>query len=43
MEQVNECTIEYGLKVNEKNSNVVCIMVKLGGEDGRWQIGIYMK
>ena len=25
MEQVSECAIEYGLKVNEKKSKVVCI------------------
>ena len=25
MEKVNECVVEYGLKVNEKKSKVVCI------------------
>ena len=25
MEKVNECVVEYGFKVNEKKSNVVCI------------------
>ena len=31
MEKVNECVVEYGLKVNEKKSKVVCI----NGEVGR--------
>ena len=31
MEKVNECVVEYGLKVNEKKSTVVCI----NGEVGR--------
>ena len=31
MEKVNECAVEYGLKVNEKKSKVVC----LNGEVGR--------
>ena len=26
MEKVNECVVEYGLKVNEKKSKVVCKM-----------------
>ena len=25
MEKVNECVVEYGLKVNKKESKVVCI------------------
>ena len=25
MEKVNECVVEYGLKVNKKKSKVVCI------------------
>ena len=37
MEKVNECVVEYGLKVNEKKSQVVCI----NGEVGRrgWMMG----
>ena len=37
MEQVNACVIEYGLKVNEKKSKVVCI----NGEvlRRRWMMG----
>ena len=37
MEKVNECVVEYGLKVNEKQSKVVCI----NGEVGRcrWMMG----
>ena len=37
MEKVNECVVEYGLKVNEKKSKVVCI----NGEVGRrsWMMG----
>ena len=31
MEKVNECVVEYGLKVNKKKSKVVCI----NGEVGR--------
>ena len=31
MEKVNACVVEYGLKVNEKKSKVVCI----NGEGGR--------
>ena len=30
MEQVKECVIEYGLKVNEKKSKVVCINREVG-------------
>ena len=30
MEQVNACAIEYGLEVNEKKSNVVCINGDVG-------------
>ena len=36
MEKVNECVIEYGLKVNEKKSKVVCINGEVGNVDGRW-------
>ena len=37
IEKVNECVVEYGLKVNEKKSKVVCI----NGEVGRcrWMVG----
>ena len=37
MEKVNECVVEYGLKVNEKKSKVVCI----NGEvlRHRWMMG----
>ena len=37
MEKLNECVVEYGLKINEKKSKVVC----LNGEVGRrrWMIG----
>ena len=35
MEKVNECVVEYGLKVNEKKSMVVCI----NGKVGRWMMG----
>ena len=37
MEKVNECVVEYGLKVNEKKSKLVCI----NGEVGRrwWMMG----
>ena len=37
MEKVNEWVVEYGLKVNEKKSKVVCI----NGEVGRriWMMG----
>ena len=37
MEKVNECVVEYGLKVNEKKSNVVCINGKVGRR--RWMMG----
>ena len=30
MEKVHACVIEYGLKVNEKKSKVVCIHGKVG-------------
>ena len=30
MEKVNECVVEYGLKVNEKKSKVVCIYGEVG-------------
>ena len=30
MEKVNECVVEYGLKVNKKKSNVVCINCEVG-------------
>ena len=29
MKKVNECVVEYGLKVNEKKSKVVCIRAGL--------------
>ena len=34
MEKVNAYVVEYGLKVNEKKSNVVCINGKVGRR--RW-------
>ena len=37
MEKVNECIVEYGLKVNEKKSKVVYINGKVGRR--RWMIG----
>ena len=39
MEKVNQCVVEYGLKVNEKKSKAVCI----NGEVGRcrWIMGDY--
>ena len=37
MEKVNECVVEYGLKVNEKKSKVVCINGKVGRR--RWMMG----
>ena len=37
MEYLNECAIEYGLKVNEKKSKVVCINCELGRR--RWKMG----
>ena len=35
VEQVNECVIGYDLKVNEKNSNAVCMYGKLEGVNGK--------
>ena len=37
MEKVNECVVEYGLKVNEKKSKVVCINGEVGRS--RWMMG----
>ena len=37
MKKVNECVVEYGLKVNEIKSNVVCINGKVGR--CRWMMG----
>ena len=37
MEKVNECVVEYGLKVNEKRSKVVCINGEVGRR--RWMMG----
>ena len=37
MEKVNECVVEYGLKVNEKMSKVVCINGKIGRR--KWMMG----
>ena len=37
MEKVNECVVEYVLKVNEKQSKVVCINDEAGRR--RWMIG----
>ena len=37
MEKVNECVVEYGLKVNEKKSKVVCINGEVGRH--RWMMG----
>ena len=37
MEKINECVVEYGLKVNEKTSKVVCINGEVGRR--RWMIG----
>ena len=36
MEQVNECAIKYGLKVNENKSKVVCINGEVGRR--RWKM-----
>ena len=36
MEKVNECVVEYGLKVNEKKSKVVCINGEVGRR--RWMM-----
>ena len=35
--KVNECVVEYGLKVNEKKSKVVCINGEVGRR--RWMMG----
>ena len=40
MEQVNECAIGHGLKVNEKKSKVVCINGNVGGVGRRLKIVI---
>ena len=37
MEKVNKCVVEYGLKVNEKKSEVVCINSEV--ERRRWMMG----
>ena len=37
MEKVNECVVEYDLKVNVKKSNVVCINGEVGRR--RWMMG----
>ena len=37
VEKVNACVVEYGLKVNEKKSEVVCINGKVGSR--RWMMG----
>ena len=37
MEKVNECVVEYGLKVNEKKSRVVCINGEVGS--CKWMMG----
>ena len=37
IEKVNECVVEYGLKVNEKKSKVVCINGEVGRH--RWMMG----
>ena len=37
MEKVNECVVEYGLKINEKKSKVVCINSEVGRR--RWMMG----
>ena len=42
MEKVNACVVEYGLKVNEKNSKLVCINDNVGRRIwmmGDWCIG----
>ena len=36
MEKVNECVIEYGLKVNKKKFKMVCINGKVGRR--RWKM-----
>ena len=35
--EVNECVVEYGLKVYEKKSKMVCINGKVGRR--RWMMG----
>ena len=37
MDKVNECVVEYGLKVSEKKPKVVCINGKVGRR--RWMMG----
>ena len=37
IEKENECVVEYGLKVNEKKSKVVCINGEVGIR--RWMMG----
>ena len=37
IEKVNECVAEYGLRVNEKKSNVLCINGEVGIR--RWMMG----
>ena len=37
MKKGNECVVEYGLKVNEKKSKVVCINGEVGRR--RWMMG----
>ena len=37
IEKVNECVVEYGLKINEKKSKVVCINGEVGRR--RWMMG----
>ena len=36
MEKVNKCVVEYGLKVNDKKSMVVCINGEVGRH--RWMM-----
>ena len=37
MEKVNECVVEYDLKVKKKKSKVVCIIGEVGRR--RWMMG----
>ena len=37
MEKVNECIVEYGLKVNEKKAKVMCMNGEVGRR--RWMMG----
>ena len=37
MDKVIECVVEYGLKVNEKKSKVMCINGEVGRR--RWMMG----